>query len=180
MGILQSIDTHILLTLHTSLQNRFFDIAMPIITSLGNYGMIWIIISSLMVISKRYRIVGLLAFTALIFGTILGEGIIKPLIERNRPFVNILSLKLLIPSPISYSFPSGHSLVAFAVSGVILKYLKKLGVILIILASLIAFSRLYLLVHYPSDVLAGIIIGLLCSKIVILTEPQLTHMLGKS
>ena len=108
-----------------------------------------------------------MALGALILSTILGEGILKHVVQRVRPSEDIPAVNLLIAKPLSYSFPSGHTASSFAVAGVLAKYFKDYAIEFLGLASLIAFSRLYLYVHYPTDVLAGIILGLICSRIII-------------
>jgi undecaprenyl-diphosphatase len=172
MNTLQAIDTQILKAIHNSLQNPVFDILMPFITFLGNSGFIWITICAGLILYKPTRRTGIMAFCALILSTVVGEWILKPLIERNRPFINMPSIELLIPNPKGFSFPSGHTSSGFAAAGVVIKTMKKTGTSLFTLASLMAFSRLYLLVHYPSDVLAGIALGLLCSMLALWFFPK--------
>lgn len=96
--------------------------------------------------------------------TILGEGILKHIVGRLRPSNEILNSSGLISKPLSYSFPSGHTASAFAAAGILAKYFKKYSALIFTLAVLIAFSRLYLYVHYPTDVLAGLFLGLICCK----------------
>jgi undecaprenyl-diphosphatase len=148
--------------MHTTLMNK----VMIVMTSLGNGGLIWLGIAILLLISREYRKVGLMMVLSLMLVTILGEGIIKHLVRRTRPCVDMPTMKMLIKRPISYSFPSGHTSASFAAVGIITSNLKKYAPYAILLAVLIAFSRLYLFVHYPSDVIAGVILGLGCAKIV--------------
>ena len=164
---LGNIDINILNFIHNTCQNAVFDKVMPYITLLGNSGLIWIVISIILILSKKYRHVGILCIAALILAAILGEGILKNIVQRPRPFYQIPNVRLLISRPAAYSFPSGHTASSFAAAGVIFVTLKKYRFHAVILASLIAFSRMYLFVHYPSDILGGILLGLLCSKIVL-------------
>lgn len=166
MSLLQRLDNSILVFIKNNMHSFIMDKIMVIITSLGNGGFIWLLIAALLIINKKYRNVGIIAIGALILATVLGEGILKHLVQRVRPSADIPEVNLLIAKPLSYSFPSGHTTSSFAVAGVLAKYLKKYSLGFLGLASLIAFSRLYLYVHYPTDVLAGIVIGLMCSKIV--------------
>ena len=177
LELLQRMDTNTLELVHHYTQNYVFDRIMPFITSLGNLGMIWIIISIVLLLNKKYKNIGLMCLTALILDTIIGEGILKHLIQRPRPFVSMPAIHLLIAKPTSFSFPSGHTSASFAAVGVIWSQLRKYRMHAILLASLISFSRLYLFVHYPSDVLAGIIQGLICAKIVLIYYPL---TIGKS
>lgn len=167
LQLLGKIDFSILNFIHDTLQNGIFDKVMPYITLLGNVGMIWIAISIILILNRKYRHIGAMCIVALILATILGEGILKNIIQRPRPFLQMPDISLLITKPTSYSFPSGHTASSFAVAGIIFSTVKKFGIHAIVLASLIAFSRMYLFVHYPSDVLGGILLGLLSSKIVL-------------
>jgi undecaprenyl-diphosphatase len=150
-----------------NMHGYIMDKLMITITSLGNAGFIWIIICTLLIISKKYRKIGIIALCSLIIGAILGEGILKHIFQRARPFEHVQISTLLISEPSSYSFPSGHTTSSFAVSCVLAKYFKKYAFGIYGFAFLIAFSRLYLYVHYPTDVLAGVILGLISSRIAI-------------
>lgn len=147
-------------------KNRIFDKIMPIITMMGNLGIIWLIISVLMLLKVEDRIIGISVILALILTTIIGEGIIKHIVKRNRPFQNYED-ELLINKPITYSFPSGHTASSFAALAVFLQMNGKLGLIMSPVATLIAFSRIYLKVHYPTDVIFGIILGIACGVSVV-------------
>lgn len=169
--LLQKIDINTLKLIHDYLQNYILDKIMPFITSLGNLGLVWIVISIILISNKKYRSIGLMCMSALILNTILGEGILKHLFERQRPFVSMSTIHLLIDKPTSFSFPSGHTSTSFAVVGIIWSQLRKYRVYVVLIACLIAFSRLYLFVHYPSDILGGIVQGLVCAKIVLKVYP---------
>lgn len=156
------IDNNILRWINRKFRNKIFDKIMPIITSAGNLGIIWIVISVLLLTKKDYRILGKMIIAALIITTVIGEGIIKNIVKRKRPFYGEQDKELLISAPITYSFPSGHTASSFAVAAVFIGTDNAASFEIIILASLIAFSRIYLAVHYPSDVIGGGIIGFLC------------------
>ncbi|MBS6183677.1 MAG: phosphatase PAP2 family protein [Clostridium celatum] len=147
-------------------KNRIFDRIMPIITMMGNLGIIWLIISVLMLLKVEDRIIGISVILALILTTIVGEGIIKHIVKRSRPFQNYED-ELLINKPITYSFPSGHTASSFAALAVFLQMNGKLGLIMSPIATLIAFSRIYLKVHYPTDVIFGIVLGITCGVSVV-------------
>ncbi|MEW8957154.1 phosphatase PAP2 family protein [Clostridium sp.] len=159
--IIESLDNAILLFINDILSNPVLDKVMVFITSLGNLGLIWIAISLILIAIKKYRNIGFICLGALIINLILGEGILKNLIERPRPNGELNGITMLIPRPITYSFPSGHTSSAFAAALVLSTYLKKYSWGFWLLAGAIAFSRLYLYVHYPSDILGGIILGLI-------------------
>jgi undecaprenyl-diphosphatase len=140
---------------------------MPLITSLGNLGLVWIGFSLYFLKNRLYRTEGLMVLSALVLTTTVGEGIIKHLIRRIRPFADESQETLLISKPITYSFPSGHTASSFAAAGIFIATSNPLAVYAVIIAALIAFSRLYLNVHYPTDVISGIILGLICSNVII-------------
>ena len=167
ISLVQRFDSSILLYIKDNMQGSIMDKSMVISSYLGNGGIIWIIIVAILMINKKYRKIGFMALGALILSTILGEEILKNVVRRIRPSENIPAIDLLISKPLSYSFPSGHTTSSFAVAGVLAKYFKRYAVVFLGAASLIGFSRLYLYVHYPTDILAGIGLGLLCSTIII-------------
>ena len=142
------------------------DQVMCFITSLGNSGMIWIALGILLLLIPRTRKSGLVVLAALALDLILCNGILKHLFARVRPCDVNTAIQLLIPRPADYSFPSGHTAAAFAAtSALFFAGEKKLWKPALILAVLIAFSRLYLYVHYPTDILGGIVAGVLCGYI---------------
>lgn len=165
VGFINELDLSILDSIQDIFQSSFLDKAMPVITALGNGGVIWIVISLMLIITKKYRKAGIIALMALLITTLLGEVIIKNLIQRARPFMDNESIKLLILKPTSFSFPSGHTGSSFAAASALAANIKGYGKYFLILAALIAFSRLYLYVHFPSDIAGGIILGVLSAKL---------------
>lgn len=164
ISLIQKLDNSILLYIKNNAHGPIMDKFMVIMTSMGNSGFIWVAIGIILLISKRYRKVGFITLAALLLSAILGEGILKHMVQRMRPSTDIPAVNLLIAKPLSFSFPSGHAASSFAAAGVLAKYFKDYALEVYTMAALIAFSRLYLYVHYPSDVAAGIILGLICSK----------------
>lgn len=162
----QNFDFNLLQQIQNTVHSSFFDSIMPIITSVGNFGLIWIAISLLMVVKKDYRKTGILSLGAIIFSTLAGEIVLKNLVQRARPFTQLPDLQLLISAPSSWSFPSVHTTVAFAFFWTVFREKKKIAIPIFILAVAIAFSRMYLMVHYPSDVAVGVILGILSAEIV--------------
>ncbi len=158
MGIVQTLDFSVLNFINGNFKCRFLDIIMPVITLLGDKGLFYIFISLILLLIKRTRSTGVSLSLSLIIGLIVCNLIIKPSVHRIRPFVGN-EITLLINAPTDYSFPSGHTTAAFEAATVMLYNNKKVGVAFLALAALIAFSRLYLYVHFPTDVLAGIVIG---------------------
>lgn len=160
INIITNIDTRILFYIQKYLHNEILDTIMITLTKLGDAGILWIVISLALLCSKKYRPVGILTLCALLITLILGDGILKNIIERNRPFVGLKDFNLLIKAPSSYSFPSGHTSAAFAAASMLSYHFNKYKIVFFTLAVLMAFSRLYLYVHYPSDIAGGIILGL--------------------
>ena len=140
------------------------DFLMPVITVLGDAGIFWIAVSVLFMITKKYRKTGFGMALALVFGLLVCNIYLKPTVARIRPYdfqeQNLgVIVNLLIEKQHDFSFPSGHTIASFEAAVVILLNNKKLGIPAMILACLIAFSRLYLYVHYPTDVLFSIALG---------------------
>ena len=125
----------------------------------GPYGQLWVIIAAVLLVFKKTRKAGtavLLAYAAVF---LIGQYGLKNLISRPRPCQIDLDFVLLVDRPSSSSFPSTHSAWAFGAATAIFMRHKKAGVAVLIAAALIAFSRLYLFLHFPTDVLAGIALG---------------------
>ena len=142
----------------------FLDAVMPIITALGNGGIFWIAASLALMFLPKYRKAGFSMGAALLMGLVICNLILKPLVARIRPYDYQMEhfgvvIDLLIATPHDYSFPSGHTIASFEAATALLIHDRKLGIPAMILAVLIAFSRLYLYVHYPTDVIASIILG---------------------
>lgn len=161
----ESFDLPILDWIASHLWCGFLNTVMPVITALGNGGIFWIILAVLFLCIPKYRKMGLGMGLALIMGLLICNLTLKPLVARMRPYDYQLehfgkTIQLLITTPSDFSFPSGHTIASFEAATVMLLYNKKLGIPAMILACLIAFSRLYLYVHYPTDVLASVILGI--------------------
>lgn len=146
--------------------NPILDSFFVFITRLADSGFIWIILSTILIINKKTRKYGFMLGIVLIVNLIVGEGILKHIFDRQRPFVEG-GFSLLIENPVTSSFPSGHTASSFAVLGVFIFYVKKHVIPIGILATLIGVSRLYLQVHYPTDVIAGALIGLTVAYLVV-------------
>ena len=145
-------------TLHTPVLDKF----MTSVTKLGNAGIFWIILTVLFLLIPKMRKTGVVMAAALIIDLLLCNVLLKNLVARTRPYDVITGIQLLVAKLRDYSFPSGHTAASFA-SAAALYFVgeKKLWKPALVLACLIAVSRLYLYVHYPTDVLGGVVIGII-------------------
>ena len=151
----------------------FLDAFFKFVTTLGNGGAIWIAAGVLLLAFKKYRRTGVAVLLGLLGGLIIGNLILKNLIARERPCWINETVELLIKMPTGYSFPSGHTLSSVIAATCMLVRDKHLGIPACILAALIAFSRMYLYVHFPTDILGAAVLGIgiawgitrLCKKI---------------
>ncbi len=158
---LLNIDGGFLLLLQEHMRTPLLNDIMIFITSLGNGGMIWIAATIILLIPKKTRKIGVMSGVALLGSLIINNNIVKNLVQRPRPYMTFKDIQILIPTPSEFSFPSGHTSSSFAAASVFYKHLpKKFGVPAVILAGLIGFSRLYVGVHYPTDVIAGVLMGM--------------------
>ena len=141
----------------------FLDAIMPPITHLGDAGAVWILLALILLCMPKWRKTGIAMAVALLMGLLLCNLWLKPVIGRIRPFSYQLMynrvIPLLIQAPKDFSFPSGHTIASFEAAMVLLLRNRRFGIAALAVAILIAFSRLYLYVHYPTDVLASIVLG---------------------
>ena len=146
----------------------FLDKLMVFITHLGDEGYLWIAIALIMLFFKKTRKCGIMLGLVLIAGLIVGNLGLKNIIARERPYVqNPAMLETLLIKPLSsYSCPSGHTMSSVECATVIFMFDKRYGIPAVIVATLIAFSRMYLYVHFLTDVLLGALIGVALGMIV--------------
>ena len=162
-SILQ-LDQNILLFIQNHIRQEWMDWFWKGITHLGDAGISWIILAILLLIPKRTRKAGIAAALALAVSALITNVALKNVIARTRPYEVIQGLHLMIEKQRDYSFPSGHTSASFAAAYAIYctkpVIPKKWGIAALVLATLIALSRLYVGVHYPTDVLGGLVVGL--------------------
>ena len=146
----------------------WLDTIMPAISQLGNSGAIWILLAlGILVLSRRQKATGFQVLLALLLSLIICNLILKNGVGRIRPFALNEAVELLIPPPGDPSFPSGHTSASFAAATVLLLTRWQGRWAALVLAGLIAFSRLYLYVHFPTDVLGGLVAGVLCGVLAV-------------
>lgn len=174
LQLIQELDWTILHRIRDTLQCGLLDVLMPKITMLGDGGAVWLAASFGLMLSKKYRKYGRMMLGALAAGVLVGNVCLKLLVARPRPCWQE-EVSLLIRNPADYSFPSGHTLCSVIGAYMLTAANRKFGLAAIPLAALIAFSRLYLYVHFPSDVLASLSIGMLIGKLTTATAESMSR-----
>lgn len=157
---MNAFELNILNFIRENIANPFLDTIMPIITKFGDGGIFWIALAVVFLIFKKTRKMGLCMGLALLMGFITGNLLLKNIVARIRPYDLNPEVELLVKHLSDFSFPSGHTLASFEAATAIFINNKKWGIPALVLAFLIALSRIYLYVHYPTDVLAAIILGI--------------------
>ena len=173
-----SIDWSILHWIRDVLTYPFLDFLMPKLTLLSNGGAVWLLAAGGLLCTKKYRRQGLLLLGGLAVGVLVGNVCLKNLIARPRPCWLDSSVRLLIADPTDYSFPSGHTLSSVIGATILTKTDRRFGYAAIPLAALIAFSRLYLYVHFPSDVLAAAVLGVMIGELAFYADRRWTERRG--
>ena len=141
-----------------SVHGTMLDPVMVGITYSATSGLVWFVLGFLMTCSARWRRCGVSVIVSVIAAYIVVDAILKPLVCRERPF-DVSDFSLLIPEPDSWSFPSGHTASAFAGAAAVLIHSRRWGCAAMAYAALVGVSRLYLCVHWPTDVIAGALVG---------------------
>lgn len=161
---LYGIDAGVFLFVNRTIQNAVFDLLMPFLTDLNQNKPALVVVALLWVLllvkgGRRGRIAALLLIPAIVVSDQLSSSVIKPLVDRVRPCHELLDVRLLVGCGAGRSFPSSHAVNHFAGAWVLAHYLPKLRWIFFSIAGAVAFSRVYVGVHYPSDVVGGALIG---------------------
>jgi len=167
LNTLFQIDLNTVIWVQENLQSPLWNPFWIFLTTIGDAGIIWILTSLILVAYPKTRTLGLTCSLALIFSVLITNLGLKNLVARPRPYTHF-DANLLINEKWDFSFPSGHTSASFAVAYVLFKNkfkLKKTPFYLfaLILAVLMGFSRLYLSVHFPTDIIAGAGVGILCA-----------------
>ena len=164
---LLQLDGAILLWIQEHVRQDFLSPVVKFITHLGDAGWCWILLAVILLIVKKTRKIGLVTAVSLLSSYVVNNLILKNLVARVRPYEAVDGLQRIIEAQSDFSFPSGHSASSFAAAVVIFMLCpRKYGVPALVLAFLIALSRLYVGVHYPTDVLTGVISGTVIAVIV--------------
>ena len=168
INAIQNFDASVLLLIQDNLRFPFLNFLMIFITKLGDAGIIWIATGVFFLVQKRTRRGGFVVLMCLLAAYLINDWGLKLLVARPRPYATIDGLSILVEPLSSYSFPSGHANSSFAAALALTLVFGKKGLIAYIPAVLIAFSRCYVGVHYPSDVFGGALVGTLVSLAVYL------------
>lgn len=157
--MIQQFDFAVLDWIQANLRCPFLDFAMPVVSWYAQYGILFICMVIVLLLIPSRRISGAAVAAGLVSGGLIGNLCLKNLIARSRPCWIITDINMLVAIPKDYSFPSGHTMHSFIVAAVLMHYDKRLGIPALVMAFLVGISRMYLYVHFPTDVLAGAVLG---------------------
>ena len=146
-----------------SIHSDILDGVFKFFTLLGEKGLFWIAVILLFLLFSKDKRIGITGILALVLDIVICNLILKNLVARDRPAWIDTSVPLLVERPDDFSFPSGHTAFSFAAAATIVQYRRGLGAGALVLASLVAVSRLYLFVHFPTDVIGGFLVGITCA-----------------
>lgn len=185
MEFLYSIDLFLFNFINHSLANPVFDFFFPLITVEKNWFILYLVLFYFLLFKNGKK--GVVAFTVMIITfaitDYLNGSIIKELVGRIRPCADLPDVRLLIPCGAGKSFPSSHAVNTFAAVFVFSRFYREYKYHLFTIASLVAFSRVYVGVHYPSDIIAGTIIGIVMAYILMILykiiDKKKLHLLNK-
>ena len=175
IDLIKSFDFAILEFIQNNIRCFFLDGIMSMFSYLGELGTIWIVIAIAFAFFKKTRVTAILMLIAMALAFLIGEVGLKNIVCRPRPFVVNPEIVTNVSPPKSYSFPSGHSGSSFACATVVFIRHKKMGIAAVVLAAMIAFSRIYNGVHFPSDVICGVLLGIICACVVVYAFKKIEH-----
>ncbi len=164
-------DFAILDWIQANLRGELLDSLVPWITALGDNGAVWIALTAALLIFPSTRRIGAAAALALALEFLACDLLLKPFFARMRPCDLNAAVELLIRRPGGHSFPSGHTGSSFAVTTALWRSKSPLWRPSLVLAVLIALSRLYLYVHFPTDVLGGMLLGIATGYLATVWKP---------
>jgi undecaprenyl-diphosphatase len=172
-GLLKNLiqlDSALFYFFNVKLQNGIFDFLMPILTNLDYWRIPLGLMAVLLLIfgKKKGRIAVLLLVLGITLSDQVCNNLLKPLVGRIRPCNVLENVHLLVNCTKAYSFPSSHAMNIFTGATLLSFSYRKIKVILFVIATLVSYSRIYVGVHYPFDVLAGVILGIFCAFIIII------------
>lgn len=176
--LLRTVDWDILYFIQDNIRNDFLDAVVPVYTTLGEWAICWIVIGLVMLIPKKTRKCGFWTLVSLVAVMLICNIALKNLVARDRPCYlideEIWNAMKLVGNPSEYSFPSGHSVSGMASALTIYFHHKKLGIAAIIFTVIMGLTRLYVFVHFPTDVWGGFLIGAAIALAVRFAELKIT------
>lgn len=179
LEILTRWDVALFYLVNNGTHNRLFDVVMPFLTEIDNWriplAVIWV--GLLIFGGKKGRIVALLAGVCLALSDQLSSSVLKPYFARTRPCNVLENVHLLVHCTKAFSFPSSHATNIFAQATLFAYTYRKLTPVLIPLAFLVGYSRVYVGVHFPFDVLFGAVLGVTCTAVVLLLKSQAVRLI---
>ena len=194
MLALATFERDILLWIHTHLRFAALTPVMRVLSLLGDKGIFWIALTLILLAFRRTRRLGVYCAVSMVLTFLVVNCAVKPLVARTRPYDLFPEIQILTHLESDFSFPSGHSANSFAVAWILFQMTRKAygtsrvmfrragkpyGIAALVLAALIAFSRLYVGVHYPTDVLAGTAIAILLAEVTLRILPRLEARLQR-
>ena len=154
-------DATVITAIYENVHSAFLTMFFRIVTLLGEGGIFWIAVAVILLFFKKTRRSGICIGASLLIGVIVGNGIIKNVVARPRPYDAIAGIESVVSHLSDYSFPSGHSLCCFEAATALAMNRTKWAIPAYVGAVLVAVSRLFLFVHYPTDVICGALLGVL-------------------
>lgn len=154
-------DASVITAIYENVHSAFLTMFFRIVTLLGEGGIFWIAVAVILLFFKKTRRSGICIGASLLIGVIVGNGIIKNVVARPRPYDAIAGIASVVSHLSDYSFPSGHSLCCFEAGTALAMNRTKWAIPAYVGAVLVAVSRLFLFVHYPTDVICGALLGVL-------------------
>ena len=172
---LQNIDLLLFQLFNLTLANPLFDKLMPFVTQQQNWNLVYIILLvwRLWKGGRNGRVAFVLLIVTIICADQLSSNFIKSLVARPRPCHNLTMIRLLVDCGSGFSFPSSHAVNNFAAAAILSYFYKEFKVVLFSIASVVAFSRVYVGVHYPVDIIAGAIIGFFVANVLLFAYEKL-------
>lgn len=152
---------NILNYIQDNVRNGFLDTLMSFWSFLGNMSWIWIVLTVVLLCFKRTRRIGIICVIGFGLSFLIANCIIKPIVARIRPYEINTAISLLLPKQLDYSFPSGHTVYAMCYATIFFRKNKAAGIYMFLFAVIMGFSRIYLYMHFPTDVLFGAVLGII-------------------
>ncbi len=170
-----SLDFSLLYLIQDNLHAQWLDSICVVLSWAFEWGIPWFLLGALLFCFKKTRTAGVVLVAAVVLVFFFNELAVKNAVRRERPCDLDTGVALLIKKPASFSFPSGHTASCFAAAGSLMFTYKRLGIPLLGFAAIMGFSRMYLFVHFPSDVIAGAALGILMAWVTVLIFRELKY-----